>query len=76
MWQLATLDKFESFLWFSLGYSMIYMPTLSLTNSLSFHHLPDRDRDFGRVRVWGTFGWVCAGIGVAQWLAYHICRPA
>ncbi len=68
VWQLATLTSYSGFLWFSLCYSIIYSPTLSLTNSLSFHHLKDRDRDFGRVRVWGTIGWVLVGIAIGQWL--------
>ncbi len=44
---------------------------MPLTNSLAFHHLPDRDRDFGRVRVWGTVGWIVVGISMAQWLFYQ-----
>ncbi|MHC4948743.1 MAG: MFS transporter [Planctomycetota bacterium] len=71
VWQLARLEGYWAFLAFSLLYSLIYAPTLALTNSLSFHHLPDRDRDFGRVRVWGTVGWICAGIGIGQWLLYR-----
>src|SRR4029077_12357921 len=33
-------------------------------------HLPDRDRDFGKVRVWGTVGWIAVGIGMGQWLPH------
>ena len=68
VWQLASLETYNSFLIFSLLYSLIYSPTLSLTNSLAFHHLPDRDRDFGKIRVWGTIGWIVVGIGIGQWL--------
>ena len=68
VFQLATITSFAGFLAFSLAYSLVYSPTLSLTNSLAFHHLPDRDRDFGRVRVWGTVGWIVVGIGIGQWL--------
>lgn len=68
IWQLASISTFWGFFWFSLAYSIIYSPTISLTNSLSFHHLPDRDRDFGRVRVWGTIGWIAAGIVMGHWL--------
>ena len=68
VWQLARLEDYTSLLLFSLGYSIIYSPTLSLTNSLAFHHLPDRDRDFGKVRVWGTVGWIAVGICIGQWL--------
>ncbi len=71
VWQLASLESYWSFLAFSFVYSLIYSPTLSLTNSISFHHLPDRDRDFGRVRVWGTVGWIAVGIAIGQWLLHH-----
>ncbi len=71
VWQLARLEGYWAFLGFSLAYSLIYSPTLPLTNSLSFHHLADRDRDFGRVRVWGTVGWIAVGIGIGQWLAFR-----
>ncbi len=67
---LARIETFSGFLWVSLFYGLIYAPTVSLTNSLAFHHLPDRDRDFGRVRVWGAIGWIAAGIGVGQWLLW------
>ncbi len=71
VWQLASLESYWAFLAFSLFYSLIYAPTLPLTNSISFHHLPDRDRDFGRVRVWGTVGWIAVGIAIGQWLLHH-----
>ncbi|MHC4964170.1 MAG: MFS transporter [Planctomycetota bacterium] len=76
VWQLAWMESYWSFLAFSLLYSLIYAPTLSLTNSLSFHHLPDRDRDFGRVRVWGTVGWIVVGITIGQWLLYRHSPPS
>jgi nucleoside transporter len=75
VWQLAWLESYWSFLAFSFVYSLIYAPTLSLTNSISFHHLPDRDRDFGRVRVWGTVGWIAVGLAIGQWLL-HFHTPA
>jgi nucleoside transporter len=71
VWQLASLESYSSFLYFSLAYSLVYSPTLSLTNSLAFHHLPDRDRDFGKIRIWGTVGWIAVGIGIGQWLLYQ-----
>ncbi|MDQ3440440.1 MAG: MFS transporter, partial [Planctomycetota bacterium] len=71
VWQLAGISTYYGFLVFSLLYSVIYSPTLSLTNSLSFHHLTDRDRDFGKVRVWGTVGWIAVGIGIGQWLLHR-----
>jgi nucleoside transporter len=71
VWQLGNVVSYQNFVIFGLLYSLIYAPTLPLTNSLAFHHLPDRDRDFGRVRVWGTVGWIVVGIGIGQWLLHH-----
>ena len=71
VWQLASLETYTEFRNFSVLYSLVYSPTLSLTNSLAFHHLPDRDRDFSKVRVWGTVGWIAVGIGIGQWLLYQ-----
>ena len=55
-------------------YGFVYAPTIALTNSLAFHHMPDRDRDFGVVRLWGTVGWIVAGILVGQYLL-RACTP-
>jgi nucleoside transporter len=70
IWQLADVETYRGFLYFSLAYGLVYSPTLALTNSLAFHHLPDRDRDFGKVRLWGTFGWIVVGIAMGHWLAF------
>ena len=75
VWFLADVADFQTFLVLSLLYGLIYAPTLALTNSLAFHHLADRDKDFGPIRLWGTIGWIAAGIGVGQWLA-HAHTPA
>jgi nucleoside transporter len=71
IWQLASTVDYGKFLILSLIYSLLYSPTLALTNSLAFHHLPDRDRDFGRIRLWGTIGWIIVGIGIGQWLLHR-----
>ena len=63
---LATAASFEVFLGLSFVYGLVYAPTLALTNSISFANLTDRDRDFGPVRLWGTIGWIAAGIAVGQ----------
>jgi nucleoside transporter len=75
IWQLSWIDSYTLFIVFSLLYSLIYAPTLALTNSLSFHHLPNRDRDFGKIRLWGTVGWIAVGIGIGQYLL-HVVTPA
>ena len=55
-WYTASQITFSSWLWLSILYSVVYMPTLALSNSMAFAHLDDRDRQFPKVRVWGTIG--------------------
>lgn len=46
-------------------YWLIQAPNYSLSNALAFRNLRDPGRDFGRVRLWGTVGWMAAGWGVS-----------
>jgi len=45
-----------------LGYMILYMPTLALVNSISFNQMQDPEKEFSKIRVWGTIGWILAGI--------------
>lgn len=65
---LAGTSDFTAFLIISTLYGLVYAPTMALTNSLCFHHLTDRDKQFGPIRLWGTIGWIAAGIAMGQWL--------
>ena len=62
-WYTAIQTTYKSWLLLSILYSVLYMPTLALSNSITFSHLTDRDRDFPKIRVWGTIGWI-----VASWV--------
>ncbi|MFW5652496.1 MAG: MFS transporter [Planctomycetota bacterium] len=53
-------DSFPVFLVLSICYSIAYMPTLALTNSIAFAHLKDPEKQFPPVRLWGTIGWIVA----------------
>ncbi|MGH7582386.1 MAG: MFS transporter [Gemmatimonadales bacterium] len=59
-WVTASQTSFGAWLILSICYSIVYMPTLALSNSMAFANLADRDRGFPRVRVWGTIGWIAA----------------
>ncbi len=59
---MAGQHSFPGVLLGMLVYSLLYAPTLALTNSLSFHHLSQSDKEFGGIRVWGTIGWIISGL--------------
>lgn len=70
-------DEYNSFLILSILYSVAYMPTLALTNSIAFAHLKDPQRQFGPVRTWGTIGWIVASNAFPLiWLQTNISPTA
>jgi nucleoside transporter len=60
---LATqLGDTTSFYWVILFYSLLYMPTIALTNSIAFQQMTDPGKQFPWIRVFGTIGWILAGL--------------
>src|SRR5687768_15143970 len=65
LFYVSTLTDFVPFYITLLGYALCFMPTLALTNSLSFHQMRAPGAEFPRIRPWGTFGWIAAGYVVS-----------
>ncbi len=65
----AKSTHFVGFYPYILGYMLVYMPTLALVNSISFNQMQDPSKEFPAIRVWGTVGWIVAGlmIGFLAW---------
>jgi nucleoside transporter len=67
---LATVVTLNGpFYWIILFYSLLYMPTIALSNSIAFNQMSDPGKQFPWIRVFGTLGWIVAGllIGNLEW---------
>ena len=65
MYQIANAQEFAAFYPYILGYMILYMPTLALVNSISFNQMDNPAKQFSLVRVFGTVGWIVAGLVIS-----------
>ncbi len=70
MYYMSTLENFGAFYPVLLIYMILYMPTLALVNSVSFKQITNAEKEFSFIRVWGTVGWIVAGL-IIGWLAWE-----
>lgn len=62
MYQMYTSSNITSFYPYVLSYMILYMPTLALVNSVAFNQMKDPEKEFSIIRVFGTIGWIVAGL--------------
>lgn len=70
MYQLSNATDFNVFFPYVLGYMIAYMPTLALVNSVAFNQMSDPTKEFSFIRVWGTIGWIVAGLSISYIFAW------
>lgn len=62
MYLMYSSSDFGAFYPYVFAYMVLYMPTLALVNSVSFNQMKDPTKEFSVIRVWGTVGWIAAGL--------------
>ncbi len=62
MYQMYQSPDVSVFYPYVLIYMILYMPTLALVNSISFRQMNNPEKEFPSIRVWGTIGWIVAGL--------------
>jgi nucleoside transporter len=59
----AAAGNGDALVWIIRGHLLCYMPTLGLSNTITFSNVSDQNQ-FPKIRVWGTIGWIAAGLVV------------
>lgn len=73
MYQMYTAADISVFYPYVLGYMILFMPTLALVNSVSFNQMKDPEKEFSSIRVFGTIGWIVAGLLIS--FVFHWDSP-
>lgn len=73
MYQMYSAPDVSVFYPYVLAYMILFMPTLALVNSVSFNQMKDAEKEFANIRVFGTIGWIIAGLLIS--FAFHWDSP-
>jgi len=65
MYQMYNAESISVFYPYVLAYMILFMPTIALTNSVSFRQMQDPEKEFSGIRLWGTIGWIVAGLMIS-----------
>ena len=66
LWWVSTITDSTIIFWALLAFFTCYMPTLALVNTITFQNVDDIEQDFPRIRLWGTIGWIVAGLVISE----------
>lgn len=69
LYYVSDLTTVGSIIFGLLIYNACYMPTLALANTISFNQMESPDAQFPKVRIWGTIGWIVAGLVISYGLS-------
>lgn len=67
MYQMYKATDISVFYPYVFIYMVLYMPTLALVNSVSFNQMKDPEKEFSTIRIWGTLGWIAAGLLISYY---------
>ncbi len=70
LYLIGTQDSFSSFYSLLLVYMVLYMPTLALVNAIALKQVTSAEKQFSGLRMWGTIGWIVAGL-IIWWMAWE-----
>lgn len=73
MYQMYNATDISVFYPYVLAYMILFMPTLALVNSVSFNQMKDPEKEFSSIRVFGTIGWIVAGLLIS--FVFHWDSP-
>lgn len=65
MYQMYNATDISVFYPYALVYMIVFMPTLALVNSVSFRQMKNPEKEFSAIRIWGTIGWILAGLTIS-----------